>query len=128
MKRQFIILGAVATVVTGLLLVGCGKQADQQAASKTEPQPAVQQAQTQTLPAQEAKTHPVDWCVVSGEKLGEMGPAIDYSYKGRSIKFCCKNCIKIFDKAPDRFMARLDSAAAGLIKAPAAEPEEGSGG
>lgn len=126
MKKQSIVVGAAAAVVAGLLLVGCGgQQTEQQSAAKPESQPAAQQAQTQTPPAQEARVNPVDWCVVSGEKLGEMGPAIDYSYNGRSIKFCCKSCIKIFDKDPARFMARLDSAAAGQIKQPAAEPGQG---
>ncbi len=128
MRKPIIILGA-ATFVTGLLLAGCGKQTEQQSASKNESQPAAQQAQSQTPPAQDAaKTYAIDWCVVSGEKLGGMGPAVDYTYKGRQIKFCCKSCIKTFEKNPDRFLAKLDSATAGLIKAPAAEPEAGSGG
>jgi YHS domain-containing protein len=63
--------------------------------------------------------YPIDWCIVSGEKLGEMGPAVEYNYNGRTIKFCCKNCVKIFEKEPARYLAKLDSAAAGLIKSPA---------
>ena len=118
------IVAAITTVVTGLLLSGCGqKQAQEKAA-----QPAPQAAQTQSQAQPATQAYPIDWCIVSGEKLGEMGPAVDYSYSGRDIKFCCKNCIKIFDKEPARFMARLDSAAAGLIKQPAAEPQTGSGG
>jgi YHS domain-containing protein len=68
-----------------------------------------------------AKLSKLDWCIVSGETLGEMGSPIPYTYKGRSLEFCCKNCIKKFENKPDYYMARLDSALAGQIQQPSEE-------
>jgi hypothetical protein len=128
-KPTTVIAGAIALVI-GLLLWGCGQKTEQQAAPASQSKTAAQTAQSaqpaQTTP-DAAKVYPINWCVVSGEELGQMGDPVVYDYKGRTIKFCCKNCVKIFEKAPDRFMARLDSAATGLIKQPATE-EKGAGG
>lgn len=71
-----------------------------------------------------AKLEKLDWCVVSGEKLGEMGKPVPYKYKGREVTLCCKGCIKQFDKNPTAYMARLDSALAGQIKQPMPVQEE----
>lgn len=130
MKKQIIVAGTVAMLALGLLLSGCGgKQAEQQPASVSQTKPAQQATQTPQQTQQAAQTYPIDWCIVSGEKLGEMGPAVEYSYNGRAIKFCCKNCVKIFEKEPARYLAKLDSAAAGLIKSPAMEEHKhGTGG
>jgi YHS domain-containing protein len=119
-RRSIAIVAVIAAAVVGLLVSSCGeKQAQQQAAPapKTQSAPQTAQSQPQAQPAAQAYT--IDWCIVSGEKLGEMGPAVEYNYNGRQIKFCCKSCIKTFEKEPAKFLAKLDSAAAGLIKAPA---------
>jgi YHS domain-containing protein len=60
--------------------------------------------------ADQAKAYPLTTCVVSGEKLGEMGKPMLYSYKGREIKFCCPDCQKDFDKDPAKFIKKLDEA------------------
>jgi YHS domain-containing protein/uncharacterized protein YceK len=128
-RRPIAIVAVITAAVIGLLLSGCGeKQAQQQAAPASQAQRAPQTAQTQPQAQSAAQAHTIDWCIVSGEKLGEMGPAVEYNYNGRQIKFCCKSCIKTFEKEPAKFLAKLDSAAAGLIKAPAAEPRPGTGG
>lgn len=46
-------------------------------------------------------------CPVSGEKLGSMGESPSLSYKGRTVRFCCKACIKDFQADPARFLAKL---------------------
>ena len=58
------------------------------------------------------KPYPLKTCVVSGEKLGEMGKPVVYVHEGREIKFCCKDCIKDFKKDPAKYMKKLDEAAA----------------
>jgi YHS domain-containing protein len=58
------------------------------------------------------KPYPLDKCVVSGEKLGEMGKPVVYEYKGREIKFCCKDCIKDFKKNPDKYVKKIEEAEA----------------
>lgn len=61
--------------------------------------------------------YPLDTCVVSGEKLGEMGPPIDYIYKEAGkpdllVRFCCKMCIPKFKKDPAKYLKLIDEAAA----------------
>jgi hypothetical protein len=60
--------------------------------------------------------YPLDTCVVSGEKLGEMGAPVDYIYKedgkpDRLVRLCCKMCIAKFKKDPAKFLKLLDEAA-----------------
>ena len=57
--------------------------------------------------------YPLKTCVVSGEKLGgDMGKPVTYSYQGREIKFCCKDCRKDFDKDPAKCIKKLEEAEA----------------
>lgn len=60
----------------------------------------------------------LDWCIVSGEPLGAMGKTVSYKYKDRDLTFCCKGCVKEFEKTPAAYLAKLDSALAGQIKQP----------
>ena len=62
--------------------------------------------------------YPSDVCVVSDDKLdGDMGKAQDFIYRkagapDRLIRFCCKDCIKDFNKDPAKYLKTLDDAAA----------------
>ena len=47
-------------------------------------------------------------CVVSGDKLGEMGDPYVYEYQGREIKFCCKGCVKDFNKDPAKYIKKIE--------------------
>ena len=73
--------------------------------------------------AKKPKPYPasVKTCVVSGDKLGgDMGAPYVYIYKdkkikddpGREIKFCCKDCVKDFEKDPAKYLKKLDEAEA----------------
>ena len=71
------------------------------------------------VPAKE--NYPLNICVVSGDKLGEMGQPVEYVYKqagkpDRVIQFCCKDCIKDFEKEPAKYIQKLDDAAAAKSK------------
>ncbi len=55
-------------------------------------------------------------CVVSGEKLGEMGKPVVYVHEGREIKFCCKDCTKDFKKNPAKYVRKIEAAEAKLKK------------
>jgi YHS domain-containing protein len=55
-------------------------------------------------------TYPLQTCVVSGGKLGEMGKPYVYMYEGREIRFCCKGCVKDFLKEPAKYLKKLDDA------------------
>jgi hypothetical protein len=58
------------------------------------------------------KPYTLKTCIVSGEKLGEMGKPVVEKYKDREIKFCCKSCIKDFKKEPDKYVKMIDEAEA----------------
>jgi YHS domain-containing protein len=57
-----------------------------------------------------AKPYPLKTCIVSGEKLGEMGSPSSTNYNGQEFKFCCKDCIKDFAKDPAKFEKKLAKA------------------
>ena len=63
------------------------------------------------------KPYTLKTCVVSGDKLGEMGDPFVYAYKGREIKFCCKGCLKDFNKDPAKYIKMIDEAEAKAKKA-----------
>ena len=63
------------------------------------------------------KPYTLKSCIVSGDKLGEMGDPFVYAYKGREIKFCCKNCLKDFNKDPAKYMKMIEAAEAKAKKA-----------
>jgi YHS domain-containing protein len=60
--------------------------------------------------AAEAKPYKLDKCIVTDEKLGEMGKPFVFEYKGQEVKLCCKSCKKDFDKEPEKFMKKLEGA------------------
>src|SRR5476651_610344 len=63
------------------------------------------------------KSYPLDYCLVSGDKLGGMGKPISIVYKGQEIKFCCGDCPADFKKDPEKYMKKLAEAEAKLPKA-----------
>ncbi len=60
----------------------------------------------------EAKPYPLKTCVVSDEKLGEMGDPYVFTHEGREIKLCCKSCLKDFKKDPAKYIKKLEKAEA----------------
>ena len=113
MKRTTAAALMLLVVPVGIML-GCGRSADQTQVAKS---PVKQQApHASTAATSKSK---IDWCIVSGEKLGAMGDPVHYKYQDRDVTFCCKNCIKEFEANPLAYLARLDSAEAGLIGPPA---------
>ena len=55
--------------------------------------------------------YPLKVCVVSGEKLGSMGAPYLHKHDGKEVRFCCKNCLKDFNKEPEKYLGKLDAAA-----------------
>ena len=58
-----------------------------------------------------AGEYPLKTCVVSGEKLGEMGAPYVFKYEGTEVKLCCSGCKAKFDKNPAKYMAVIAEAA-----------------
>ncbi|NOG52793.1 MAG: hypothetical protein HND57_00435 [Planctomycetes bacterium] len=56
--------------------------------------------------------YPMDTCLVTDEELGagDMGEPIDYLHGNRLVRFCCKGCIRRFEKDPDPYLEKLDAA------------------
>jgi YHS domain-containing protein len=57
-------------------------------------------------------TYPLTTCVVSGEKLGEMGEPFVHVHEGTTVKFCCKSCLKDFNEDPEKYIAMIKEAQA----------------
>jgi hypothetical protein len=68
------------------------------------------------------KPYPLSACIVSDEKLGEMGEPTVIQHKGREIKFCCADCVKSFNDDPQKYIAKLDKAAKASATQPASQP------
>ena len=103
-------------------VIGCSEEAESPAATQApEPTESVAEA-TQ----EEAAAYPIDFCVVSGEKLGSMGDAIEVTVEGRTVMLCCEMCKTDLMNDPSVYLAKLDAAAAGDAGAPASEAEHGS--
>jgi YHS domain-containing protein len=49
-------------------------------------------------------------CVVSDEKLGDMGKPYVFKHEGREVQLCCESCKKDFKKNPAKYMKKLDEA------------------
>mgnify|MGYP000057407383 CR=1 FL=1 len=49
-------------------------------------------------PAAQAKPYPLKICIISDEPLDGHGEPVSKMYEGQEVKFCCKPCIKKFDK------------------------------
>jgi hypothetical protein len=64
-----------------------------------------------------AKAYPLTTCIVSGEALDSMGGPVTKVYAGQEVKFCCKGCIKPFEKKQAEFLKKLEAAPAAAVDA-----------
>ena len=65
---------------------------------------------------EKAKPYKLDKCIVSDEKLGEMGKPFVFTHEGQEIKLCCKSCQKDFKKDPAKYLKKLKEAEAAKAK------------
>ena len=56
------------------------------------------------------KPYPLEKCIVSGEKLGSMGAPYVLTNGTQEVKFCCKGCLKDFNKDKAGFMKKIEQA------------------
>ena len=53
----------------------------------------------------DAKNKPINAkCPVQGD---DIDPAVTTTYKGKTVAFCCKDCIKDFKKDPEKYMKQI---------------------
>lgn len=62
--------------------------------------------------SQDTEAYPIDYCIVSGEKLGTMGDAVEVTVNDRTVKLCCTMCETKLRKDPEKYLTALDAAAA----------------
>ena len=112
-KSRLLSLLALPLLAVSTPLLRAETSAPAQAAS-----PATSEADKAWLAKAKAE-YPLSTCVVSGDKLegGDMGEPIDFVYKeagkpDRLVRFCCKGCVKTFKKNPEKFLKKIDEAAA----------------
>jgi hypothetical protein len=53
------------------------------------------------------KPYPLSICLVTDSDLGSMGSPITKVYDSQQIKFCCKPCVKEFEKNPAVYLKKL---------------------
>ncbi|MCF7728765.1 MAG: hypothetical protein K9M81_00190 [Chthoniobacterales bacterium] len=51
--------------------------------------------------------YPLSTCVVSENPLGVMGPPFIIQHDGTEVRFCCEECVKDFNKDPEKYLKRL---------------------
>lgn len=58
--------------------------------------------------APKAKPYPLDFCLVSDEKFEGSGMTpFETTVDGQTIKFCCKSCVKDFNKDSKKYLQKL---------------------
>ena len=78
------------------------KQADPPALQEILAQTPEEKAKAQAL----AASYPLKVCFVSDDKLDE---PVDALYGERLLRFCCKGCLRSFNKNPSKFLPKLDA-------------------
>jgi len=55
--------------------------------------------------------YPLKTCIVEDEnKLDSMGEPYVHVWKGTTVKFCCEGCLEDFEKEPEKYLAKLETA------------------
>jgi hypothetical protein len=60
--------------------------------------------------ARKVKPYKAETCLVSDEKLGEMGEPYVLIRKGQEVKLCCKGCLKEFNKDQAAYLKKIEVA------------------
>jgi YHS domain-containing protein len=96
MKTPFAILIAIglASCATPSAPAGAAPVA-QPAAKKSAPKP---------------KPYPLETCLVTGDDLDEMDERVSTVHDGQVFEFCCKPCLKKFNKNPGKYVKLLAKA------------------
>ena len=59
-------------------------------------------------PEQVGDPYPLDICIVSGLRLGDMGPPIVMMHEGREVRLCSKDCISKFEADAATYFTKID--------------------
>ena len=101
MKPFFLLLAACAfascatTKPEPAASAPAGKKTKSHQVAKNEPKP---------------KAYPLKTCLVTGDGLDDMDERVTAVYKGQTFEFCCKPCLKKFNKNPEKYLKALEKA------------------
>jgi YHS domain-containing protein len=56
------------------------------------------------------KAYPLKTCLVTHDDLDEMDERVSIVYEGQTFEFCCKPCLKKFNKNPGKYEKALAKA------------------
>ena len=92
----------------GLALLSGGIRAEEEKKETAPLQALVAKTPEEKAKAKElAASYPLKTCFVSGDKLED---PVDALYGDRLLRFCCKGCVRSFNKNPAKYLPKLDSA------------------
>jgi len=63
--------------------------------------------------AAKPKPYPLKTCLVTGDDLDDMDDRVSIVYEGQTFEFCCKPCLKKFNKNPGKYVKALEKATKG---------------
>lgn len=109
MKILPLLSAFVLSIGTWLAASAPANAAQEPAAKAPAAQAAAQDPNAALVRVQRA-SYPLETCVISGEKLGEMGTPVEHVVEGRLVRLCCKGCTKGVDKDPAAAFAKIDAA------------------
>ncbi len=108
MKRTLLTFVALALLAGGPKLVRAGEMGNMPGMDM----PGMKDQAGQTN-APTVKPYPLNYCIVSGDKIGgDMGKPVTTNYMGQQIIFCCRDCVKDFKKDPDKYLKKIQEAQA----------------
>ena len=101
-----------------IVIPGCGKTSEPETHDHEDHDQKHSQASSEpetTTAAVRNDDYPLTTCLVSGEPLDAMGGHVSVQHEGHEVRFCCKSCVKEFNKEPTKYLAMLNKAAAGEL-------------
>jgi YHS domain-containing protein len=95
MRWQLLLLLPLLLLVNVFIFAAPAEKSPDKPAATTQPAAA---AATQPAPVNKK-------CPVSGEDVDAKGKTVQY--KGKTVGFCCDDCIELFNKNPDKYADKL---------------------
>lgn len=90
-------------LIFGMLTPAFGEQTPAESSLRAVvPETPEQKAKVEAL----ARSYPLKTCFVSGDRLDD---PVDALYGDRLLRFCCKGCLRSFNKRPAKYLPKLDS-------------------
>jgi YHS domain-containing protein len=90
-------------LLSALFFASCTTKAPEATAATT----SVATAKKGAKKAPKPKPYPIQTCLVTGDGLDDMDERVTTVYEGQTFEFCCKPCLKKFNKNPAKYVKAL---------------------